>query len=252
MRLLVIVPTYCEKDTIVPVLRGIRTALPGADVLVVDDRSPDGTAELAERAGAEIGAVQVLRRDTRRGLGSAYRSGYAWGLARGYERFFAMDADLSHDPAVLPAFLAALDSHDVVIGSRYITGGSVSDWSWHRRALSSAGNWYSAWMLGLPVHDLTSGYRGYRAEILRALDLEIVRAEGYGFQIEMTYRATSAGARFIELPICFADRMLGKSKMSGRIVAEALVLVTRWGISRRAVRWRQGAKRRSVARGHGQ
>ncbi len=169
MRLLVIVPTYCEKDTIVPVLRGIRTALPGADVLVVDDRSPDGTAELAEgRRGDRSRTGTPPRHPTRLRLRLPVR--ICLGTRPGYERFFAMDADLSHDPAVLPAFLAALDSHDVVIGSRYITGGSVSDWSWHRRALSSAGNWYSAWMLGFPVHDLTSGYRGYRAEILRALD----------------------------------------------------------------------------------
>ncbi len=166
MRLLVVVPTYCEKETIATVLRRIRTALPGADILVVDDQSPDGTADLAEKAGVDLGGVHVLRRDGRRGLGSAYRSGYAWGLAHGYEMFCAMDADLSHDPDVLPKFVAALDGHDVVVGSRYIPGGSVLDWSWHRRALSRAGNWYSSWMLGLPVHDLTSGFHAYRAEIL--------------------------------------------------------------------------------------
>ena len=246
MRLLVVVPTYCEKETIATVLRRIRTALPGADILVVDDQSPDGTADLAEKAGVDLGGVHVLRRDGRRGLGSAYRSGYAWGLAHGYEMFCAMDADLSHDPDVLPQFVAALDGHDVVVGSRYIPGGSVLDWSWHRRALSRAGNWYSSWMLGLPVHDLTSGFRAYRAEILRAIDLETVRAEGYGFQIEMTYRAGAAGARFIEIPICFADRMLGKSKMSGRIVIEALALVTQWGLARRSATWRRVAARRTA------
>jgi dolichol-phosphate mannosyltransferase len=243
MRLLVIVPTYCEKETIEQLLERIRTALPQADILVVDDRSPDGTADLAEKAGIALGAVHVLRRDGRRGLGSAYRSGYAWGLDLGYEAFFAMDADLSHDPAALPDFLAGLDGHDVVVGSRYIPGGGVLDWSWHRRALSRAGNWYSSWMLGLPIHDLTSGFRAYRAEILRAIDLDTVRAEGYGFQIEMTYRAAAAGARFIEIPICFSDRELGKSKMSGHIVTEALALVTRWGLTRRWVKWRGGTDR---------
>jgi dolichol-phosphate mannosyltransferase len=232
MHVLVVLPTYDEAATIEDVLRRTRAAVADAEVLVVDDGSPDGTADLAEKIGAELGGVHVLRRDRRRGLGDAYRAGFGWGLAHGAEALVEMDSDLSHDPAALPALLAELADVDLAIGSRYVAGGSVPRWAPHRRLLSWGGNRYSALMLGVPVHDMTSGFRAYRAELLRAIDLDAVRADGYGFQIEMTYRAAQSGARIREIPIRFVDRQLGTSKMSSSIVVEALVLVTRWGLAR--------------------
>jgi dolichol-phosphate mannosyltransferase len=232
VHVLVVLPTYNEVETIEEVLRRTHNAVPSAEILVVDDGSPDGTADLAEKIGHELGGTSVLRRDRRLGLGDAYRAGFTWGLARGFEALVEMDADLSHDPAALSSLLEPLADHDLVIGSRYIPGGSVPAWSFHRRLLSRVGNRYSRFMLGLDVADLTSGYRAYRADFLRRIDLEAVRADGYGFQIEMAYRVARAGGRVTEVPIRFVDREVGESKMSGRIIVEALLLVTRWGILR--------------------
>ena len=229
---LVVLPTYNEAQTIEDVLRRIRHVEPEVECLVVDDASPDGTADLAEKVGDELGGVHILRRDSRLGLGAAYRAGFAWGLEHQAEVMVEMDADLSHDPAALPAILAALDSSDMVIGSRYVQGGSIPRWSLPRRLLSWGGNWYSAVMLGLKVHDLTSGYRALRSDLVRALVIDTVRSDGYSFQIEVAYRAAQAGARIREVPIRFVDRELGESKMSGDIVVEALALVTRWGLAR--------------------
>ena len=240
MNTLVVLPTYNEAETIEEVLRRTRAALPDTAVLVVDDGSPDGTADVAEKVGAELGRVEVMRRTAPKGLGDAYRAGFAWGLERGAEVLFEMDSDLSHDPAALPSLLARTADHDLVIGSRYIPGGSIPQWGLHRRLLSRGGNVYSAVMLGVPVRDMTSGFRAYRAELLRRMDLDSVRADGYGFQIEMTYRAAQRGARIAEVPIRFVDRELGESKMSSRIVVEALTLVTRWGVVRLARRARSG------------
>jgi dolichol-phosphate mannosyltransferase len=175
----------------------------------------------------------VLRRTAKSGLGRAYLAGFAWGLDRGYEALVEIDADLSHNPAVLPHLLDGLTESDLVIGSRYIRGGGIPNWSAHRRLLSKAGNLYSAWMLDVPVADLTSGFRAFRAELLHDLPLDRISAGGYGFQIEMAYRAAAAGARISEVPIRFVDRTEGESKMSWRITVEALWLVTRWGIARR-------------------
>jgi dolichol-phosphate mannosyltransferase len=241
MRTLVVLPTYNEAATLEEVVRRTRAAVDEAEILVVDDGSPDGTADLAEKVGEELGGVHVLRREKRMGLGDAYRAGFAWGLERGAEALVEMDSDLSHDPAALPAILAGLADHDLVIGSRYIAGGSVPRWGLHRLLLSRVGNWYSSVMLGLSVADSTSGFRAYRASILRSIDFDDVRADGYGFQIEMTYLVTQNGGRILEVPIRFVDRTLGESKMSGWIVVEALVLVTRWGVLRA----------RSRIRGHG-
>jgi dolichol-phosphate mannosyltransferase len=233
VRVLVVLPTYNEVETVEEVLRRTRHAVPNAEVLVVDDGSPDGTADLAEKVAHELGAINVLRRDRRLGLGDAYRTGFTWGLDRGAEALVEMDADLSHDPAALPAILAPLADHDLVIGSRYVPGGSVPAWSFHRKLLSLTGNWYSRLMLGLDVADLTSGYRAYRGDLLQGrIDLAAVRADGYGFQIEMAYRVARAGGRITEVPIRFVDRERGESKMSGRIIVEALILVTRWGTRR--------------------
>lgn len=238
-------PTYDEAATITTVLALTRAAVPHADILVVDDSSPDGTAALAEASGAELGHVQVLRRPAKSGLGSAYRDGFAWGLARGYDVLVQMDADLSHDPRALPSLLEALASGaEMVLGSRYVPGGSIPNWSVPRRTLSRLGNLYSGAMLGLPVRDLTSGYRVYAAALLRRMDLGASRAEGYGFQIEMVKAAVAAGATVREVPITFVDRELGHSKMSTYIVVEALALVTWWGAGRLAGLALHGARRR--------
>jgi len=235
VRVLVVLPTYNEAENIGRVLEHVRRALPEAGVLVVDDGSPDGTADIAERVGKELGAIEVLRRPGKAGLGSAYRAGFAWGLEQGFEAMVEMDADFSHDPQALPALVAPLqDDADLSVGSRYIPGGSIPTWAWHRRLLSEGGNRYASALLGLHVTDSTSGFRAYRADILRRLDLDRIRADGYGFQIEMVYEVLSHGGRVVEVPIRFVDRVEGKSKMSAHIVVEALILVTWWGLLRLA------------------
>lgn len=247
MEVLVVLPTYNEAGNIDTVLRLVRDAVPHATVLVVDDGSPDGTAKLAEETGAEIGGVEVMSRPGKAGLGSAYRAGFAWGLERGYDAFVEMDSDLSHDPAAIPSLLAAIEEgHDVAIGSRYVPGGSIPAWSWHRRLLSKGGNIYSSALLGLHVADSTAGFRVYTGPVLRGIELSTVRADSYGFQIEMTYRAIRNGARVKEVPIRFVDRVEGTSKMSFYTVAEALALVTWWGLKRLAGR---AAGRRSRSGG---
>jgi dolichol-phosphate mannosyltransferase len=233
MRALVVIPTFNEAASVESILRTVREAAPDADVLVVDDGSPDGTADLAEKIGADEGGVHVLRRTAKRGLGRAYLAGFSWGLERGYRALVEMDADLSHDPKVVPVLLDALKDCDLVIGSRYVPGGAIPNWSLHRKALSKAGNVYSAWMLDMKVADLTSGFRAYRSELLRDLPLDRISAGGYAFQIEMAYRSARAGAKIKEVPIRFVDRTEGESKMSWWITVEALQLVTRWGIGRR-------------------
>jgi len=237
VRVLVCIPTYQEADNIATILRRVRASVPSADILVVDDGSPDGTADLAQALGEELGQVDVLRRTAKAGLGPAYRAGFAVGIERGYDAMVEIDADLSHDPAALPALLHAVeDGADLAIGSRYVPGGHIPDWSWHRKALSRWRNRYSSAVLGLGVRDATAGYRVYRAEMLTRMDLDTVRADGYGFQIEMTYRVANLGGRIVEVPIDFVDRTLGKSKMSRNIVFEALGLVTWWGIRDRVLR----------------
>jgi dolichol-phosphate mannosyltransferase len=184
----------------------------------------------------ELGGVSVLRRQSKDGLGAAYRAGFAWGIERGFEVLIEMDADLQHDPDALPLLVQAVeDRAELAIGSRYVAGGSIPAWSWHRRALSRYGNRYAALVLGLPVADATSGFRAYRTTTLQLLDTSAFRADGYGFQIETAYRISQAGGRIVEVPISFGDRAVGESKMSWRIVAEALVLVTWWAVRDRLV-----------------
>jgi glycosyltransferase involved in cell wall biosynthesis len=239
MRALLVLPTYEEAENLVEVLDRVRAATPDTHVLVVDDGSPDGTADLAEAHNEVVGGVDVLRRPAKSGLGSAYRDGFRWGLERGYDVLLEMDSDLSHDPAALPSLLGAVEhGADLVIGSRYVPGGSIPNWSWHRKWLSRWGNRYAAGVLGLAVNDSTAGFRAYRATTLRKIDLDKVVADGYGFQIEMTYDTVRQGGSVVEVPIAFADRIRGTSKMSGRIVVEALVLVTWWGIRDRIFRRR--------------
>jgi dolichol-phosphate mannosyltransferase len=240
VRTLVVLPTYQEAGNVAEVLRRLRAAMPAADVLVVDDSSPDGTAEVAKSVAAEVGGIDVLVRPGKSGLGAAYRAGFAEGLARGYEVLVEMDADLSHDPADLTRLVGALDDSDLAVGSRYVPGGWIPRWSWWRRSLSKWGNRYAGAMLGLHVKDTTSGFRAYRAAALSGIDLARVRADGYGFQIEMVHRVARAGGRVVEVPIRFADRTRGESKMSARIVVEALLLVTWWGLRERLSSKRSG------------
>jgi dolichol-phosphate mannosyltransferase len=232
MRTLVVLPTYNEILNVEPMLRTLRKVVPQCDVLVVDDGSPDGTADLADDVGADVGQISVLRRTKKSGLGGAYRAGFAWGLEHDYDHFVEIDCDFSHDPNALPALLSAAETHDVVIGSRYIPGGHIPQWSMSRRLLSRGGNQYASLMLGLGVADSTAGYRVYSKNALALIDFETVTADGYGFQIEMTYRARRAGASIVEVPISFTDRELGESKMSRAIVVEALWLVTKWAFER--------------------
>jgi dolichol-phosphate mannosyltransferase len=231
LKTLVVLPTYNEADNIVEVLRRLRKAVPEADILIVDDASPDGTAEMARAIGDELAGVDVLTRPGKLGLGSAYRDGFTEGLRRGYQVLVEMDGDLSHDAAALPGLLSAVDGGaDLAVGSRYIPGGSIPRWSVLRRALSRWGNRYARWILNLPLTDATSGFRAYHADVVAGLDLPSIQSDGYGFQIEMAYRVVRGGGRIVEVPIEFVDRERGMSKMSSRIIVEALLLVTWWGV----------------------
>jgi dolichol-phosphate mannosyltransferase len=234
---LVVLPTYNEAENIVEVLDRIRAASPDLEVLVVDDGSPDGTAELAEKWGIENDGVQILRRTEKSGLGSAYRAGFAEGLAQGYDILVEMDSDLQHDPAMLPPLIHAVqDGADLAIGSRYVPGGELPGMSFSRRFISQAGNLYVSIVLGMHVRDATAGFRAFSADALRRIDLPAIKADGYGFQVEMAYSVSRNKGRIVEVPITFNERQHGTSKMSGRIVAEALVLVTWWGIRDRILR----------------
>ncbi len=223
MRALVVLPTYNEADNIAEVLRRLRTAVPAADILVVDDGSPDGTAEIARAMGAKLGRVDVLTRAGKLGLGSAYVAGFRYALAQGAQYVFEMDADFSHDPADLPRLLdAARGGADVVLGSRYVPGGSVEGWSLDRQILSRAGGLYARAVLGSEIRDLTGGFKCFRADALRAIGLDDLAADGYAFQVEATFRAARAGLRIEELPIVFHERRAGRSKMSPAIAVEAI------------------------------
>lgn len=231
MKTLVVLPTYNEAENIEIVLDLIRQHTPSACVLVVDDGSPDGTADVAEKWGAEHGAVDVMRRAEKSGLGSAYRAGFTWGLEQGFEILIEMDSDLQHDPAMLPALIHAVeDGADLAIGSRYVPGGALPGWKWSRRFISQGGNIYAAMVLGLHVRDLTAGFRAYAATAMAKIELDHVKADGYGFQIEMAYAVANNAGRIVEVPITFGKRVRGASKMSSIIVFEALGMVTWWGI----------------------
>ena len=232
MPTLVVLPTYNEILNVESMLRALRDVAPTASVLVVDDGSPDGTATKALELGSRLGQIELLQRSVKSGLGGAYRAGFAWGLEHGYDTFVEIDCDFSHDPKALPALLEAAEHHDVVIGSRYVKGGSIPKWSMTRLMLSRGGNQYASLLLGLGVKDATAGYRVYSKKALELIDFQHVSADGYGFQIEMTYRARRGGASIVEVPIAFTDRTQGESKMSSVIVVEALWLVTKWGLER--------------------
>ena len=231
-RALVIVPTYNESETITEVVRRLFEAVAdNVDLLVVDDGSPDGTADIVKKLAIEEPRIHLLERGAKRGLGDAYRTGFRWALGRGYAAVVEMDADLSHDPTDVPRFLAALDDADLVIGSRYVPSGRVENWSAFREALSRYGNRYAGFWLRFGVRDATSGFRAFRAAALENIDLDRVASQGYGFQIEMVRRVFLDGGRIVEIPITFVERVAGRSKMSRRIVFEALLQVTRWSLN---------------------
>ncbi len=230
MRTLVLMPTYNEASGIQHSIQELLDQVPDVDVVVIDDNSPDNTAQLVASSFASNNRVHVLSRSAKQGLGKAYLAGYDWGIERGYERLVQMDADGSHRPEDLKALLRA--EADLVIGSRWISGGSVKNWPRHREALSRFGNWYAGMTTGLKVRDLTAGFRIYSAGFLSDLNLERLEAQGYGFQVEMTRRAIARGASWVEIPITFVERESGVSKMTTGIIFEAFWLCTKWGLER--------------------
>jgi dolichol-phosphate mannosyltransferase len=221
-RAVICLPTYDERENLAPILTAIHAVEPRVDVLVVDDNSPDGTGELADELAARDPRIRVLHRPGKQGLGRAYLAAFQWALARGYELVLEMDADFSHDPAHLPTLLAATKGADLVLGSRYVAGGRTVSWGAGRKLVSRGGSLYARTILGVPVRDLTGGFKCFRREVLEAIDLPTVTSTGYAFQIELTFRALRRGFRVVEVPITFADRRIGQSKMSGGIVLEAM------------------------------
>ena len=250
-RVLVIVPTYNEVENLEPILDRLRASVPEAHALVVDDGSPDGTGELADKLAAPDARVHVLHRSAKQGLGQAYVAGFRWAREHGYDVLVEMDADGSHAPEQLPDLLAALDSADLALGSRYVPGGAVTDWPVHRLLLSRLGNRYTRWALRLPLADATGGYRAVRAELIDRLPFADVASQGYCFQVDWVWRAVRDGARVVEVPITFTERRFGRSKMSGSIVREALVRVTVWGLRDRLADRLPGRVRRPVPAGAG-
>ncbi len=246
-RVLVIIPTFNERENLPLILDRLRAAVPTASVLVVDDGSPDGTGEIADARAATDEAISVLHRTEKNGLGPAYFAGFAWGLERGFDVLVEMDADGSHAPEQLGRLLGALRHADVVIGSRYVEGGSVVNWPATRQFLSRGGNLYSRLALGVQVRDITAGYRAYKAAVIRAIPLQEVASHGYCFQVDLAWRAIRGGFRVVEVPITFTERVIGESKMSGGIVREALVKVTLWGARHRweQLRARLGSRQRT-------
>jgi dolichol-phosphate mannosyltransferase len=239
-RVVVIIPTYDERDSIPGALERLAEHVPAADILVVDDGSPDGTGDLVEKIAADETAagsprqIHVLHRTGKLGLGTAYVQGFGWALAHGYDTVVEMDADGSHRAEDLPLLLARSGDGELVIGSRWVRGGRVVNWPKHREVLSRGANLYARVLLGFGVHDGTAGFRAYDAQLLRRLPLDEVASHGYGFQIDMTWRAHQAGATIVEVPIVFVERVAGVSKMSGGIIGEAMVSVARWGLAHRA------------------
>jgi dolichol-phosphate mannosyltransferase len=224
-RALICIPTYNEKDNVGPIVAAARAAVPAADVLVVDDNSPDGTGKLADALAAADPQVFVLHRPGKEGLGRAYLDAFRWGLARGYAKLVEFDADFSHNPKYLPPMLETLDRADVVVGSRWVPGGGTENWGVGRKLISSCGSFYARTVLGMPVRDLTAGFVGWNRRVLEALDLERIESAGFVFQVEMKYRAFLRGFHIEELPIVFPDRQVGTSKMSRRILLEGLAKV---------------------------
>jgi dolichol-phosphate mannosyltransferase len=246
-RVLVIVPTYNERDNIETIIDRVLQSVPDANVLVADDGSPDGTGKIADELAMSDSRVHVLHRTEKAGLGAAYIAGFRWGLDRDYDVFVEMDADGSHAPEQLPRLLAALRNADLVLGSRWVAGGTVVNWPKSRELLSRSANLYTRVALGIPVRDATGGYRAYRRRVLESIDLAGVASQGYCFQVDLAWRAVLAGFRVVEVPITFADRERGESKMSGAVVREALWRVTDWGARHRVDQVRRALRRRNTS-----
>ena len=248
-KVVVLIPTYNERENLPLIVSRTRVAVPEADVLVLDDNSPDGTGAVADALAADDTSVHVLHRLAKEGLGAAYLAGFAWALDHGYDVLVEMDADGSHQPEQLPTLLGALAGADVVLGSRWVQGGSVVNWPLHRKALSLGGNVYTRVLLGMPIGDATGGYRAYRASALRSMNLHEVASQGYCFQVDLVWRAVRRGLIVVEVPITFVERTIGDSKMSQGIVGESLRNITKWGagyrlgqvrsLLRREPRWHQ-------------
>ena len=232
-RVLVIIPTYQERESLPLIVARLRKAVPAAHVLVADDNSPDGTGKIADELAASDDHLHVLHRPAKKGLGAAYVAGFEWALAAGYDAIVEMDADGSHQPEQLPDLLSALADADVVLGSRWVAGGKVSNWPKSREVLSRAANAYARFIIGIPLRDTTGGYRAYRAAVLRSFDLTTVRSQGYCFQVDLALRSWERGYRIVEVPITFVERELGASKMNRGIVVEAFLRVAVWGVRRR-------------------
>jgi dolichol-phosphate mannosyltransferase len=235
----VIIPTYNERDNIHPITERVLSAIPEADLFIVDDNSPDGTGEIADELAAKDERIHVMHRPGKEGLATAYLTGFGAALDQGYPTIVEIDADCSHQPEELPRLLRGLASADVVLGSRWVPGGAALNWPWSRAILSRAGNFYARVMLGIPLHDMTGGYRIYRASALRKIGLENIESVGYCFQIDLARRSVLAGLKVAEVPITFVERARGASKMSGTVVSEALWRVTQWGIMGRLQRCRR-------------
>ena len=233
-RVLVVVPTYDERENIERIVARVVASVPDAHLLVVDDGSPDGTGKIADELADSDGRIHVLHRTAKAGLGAAYIAGFDWGLEQGYDVLVEMDADGSHSPEQLPRLLAALERADLVLGSRYVPGGSVVNWARSRELISRGGNLYTRLALGRRLRDATGGYRAFRREVLERIDYAGVSSQGYCFQVDLARRAVDAGFRVVEVPITFVERERGESKMSSEIVREAFTRVTQWGVRHRA------------------
>ncbi len=233
-RVLVIIPTYNELDALPLILSRVQNSVPTVEILIVDDNSPDGTGGIADQWVSENPGIHVMHRLGKGGLGAAYLAGFAWGLQQGFDVLVEMDADGSHQPEQLPSLLAALEYSDLVLGSRWVKGGGTENWSKNRELLSKGGNYYTKVMLGIDIDDSTGGYRAFKASALRSLDLHEVASQGYCFQVDLAWRAKQRGFVVTEVPITFVEREVGTSKMSRKIVTEALWRVTVWGVDRRA------------------
>ncbi|MCU1505500.1 MAG: dolichol-phosphate mannosyltransferase [Microbacteriaceae bacterium] len=245
---LVIIPTYNERENLEAMADRVLRSVPTVELLIVDDNSPDGTGALAEDLAAAQPRVHVLHRPGKQGLGAAYQDGFRWGLDRGYTELVEMDGDGSHQPEQLPRLLEGLRDGDMVIGSRWVRGGAVENWPLRRAILSRGGSLYARLALGLPIRDVTGGYRAFRASALTAIDLRQVSSQGYCFQIDMLWHAYLAGLRIVEVPITFVERRFGVSKMSGGIVREAMLKVTEWGITGLPARLRRAVRPQTSAR----
>lgn len=234
MRVLTVIPTYNEKENLPVVVERLRATMPEAHILVVDDNSPDGTGEVADRLSAEDSNIHVLHRTVKDGLGGAYLAGFEWGLSRGYDVLVEMDADGSHQPEQLPLLVQAVqEGADLAIGSRYIAGGKIKNWPLHRQILSRGANIYTKVVLGTKINDITAGFRAFKRDALERLNLEGIDSKGYVFQVDLAWRSEQAGFKITEVPITFIEREIGDSKMDGNIIFDSMTKVSRWGLKSR-------------------